>query len=181
MFIETFSGKVINPSNPNVDFIDIEDIAHSLSLQCRFNGHCRTFYSVAEHSIHTSKYLAQQNYSAKLCMWGLLHDASEAYLADIPRPVKTSLKNYLILEKNLSSLIYKKYTFESPDAKAYKPVDDADNALLMTEAAGLVLSKGKDWGIKAPSTDIKLRYYDWNTAKKEYLKMFYFLSDSISK
>lgn len=81
--IVTYSGAVIDPLNPDPEQIRIEDIAHSLSNQCRFTGHTREFYSVAQHSVLVS-YLCDP----KDALWGLLHDASEAYLSDIASPIK---------------------------------------------------------------------------------------------
>ena len=82
-FIGTFSGLRFWPLNPNPEKILIEDVAHSLAHQCRFGGHVWRFYSVAEHSVHVSNL-----YPSEDVLWGLLHDASEAYLVDLPRPLK---------------------------------------------------------------------------------------------
>ena len=79
----TYSGKVIEPLNPDPDQIKITDIAHHLSNQCRFTGATKEFYSVAQHSV-----LVSHVCDPKDALWGLLHDASEAYLSDICRPVK---------------------------------------------------------------------------------------------
>ena len=82
-WIQTMSGVIFYPLDPRPEEIRIEDIAHALSHQCRFAGHCREFYSVAEHSVRVSRELPQE-----FMLWGLLHDASEAYLVDLPRPIK---------------------------------------------------------------------------------------------
>lgn len=82
-WIQTFSKKKFYPLNPNPDDIVIEDIAHALSNLCRFAGHTRQFYSVAQHSVLVSLHCHPDNALA-----GLLHDASEAYLLDMPRPLK---------------------------------------------------------------------------------------------
>jgi uncharacterized protein len=85
--LRTYSGKRIDPFNMTLDDIAIEDIAHHLSNICRFNGACSTFYSVAEHSFHVSyRISAQSRKPTKL--WGLLHDAAEAYLGDLLDPFK---------------------------------------------------------------------------------------------
>src|SRR4051794_15527189 len=83
-WITTFSRRQFWPLDPHSDEIHIEDIAHSLSQQCRFGGHSRSFYSVAQHSCLVSALC-----KANDALWGLLHDASEAYLGDIPRPLKS--------------------------------------------------------------------------------------------
>jgi hypothetical protein len=107
--IRTFSGKYIDPLNPNPDLICIEDIAHSLSMQCRFGGHTRQFYSVAQHSVMCALKLPDE-----LKLAGLLHDASEAYLMDIPSPVKRRLTNYKEIENNLMKVIADKFGFAWP-------------------------------------------------------------------
>lgn len=88
-WMQTYSGKQFWPMDPRADEINIVDIAHSLSLQCRYAGHCKQFYSVAEHSVLVSRACSPQNK-----LWGLLHDASEAYLVDVPRPIKPYLPGY---------------------------------------------------------------------------------------
>src|ERR1039457_118422 len=82
-FIGTFSGLRFWPLDPNPEKILIDDIAHALAHQCRFGGHASRFYSVAEHSVHVSRLCPPED-----ALWGLLHDASEAYLVDLPRPLK---------------------------------------------------------------------------------------------
>src|ERR1039457_6405429 len=82
-FIGTFSGLRFWPLAPNPDDILIADIAHALAHQCRFGGHAWKFYSVAKHSVHVSQLCPPEH-----ALWGLLHDASEAYLVDLPRPLK---------------------------------------------------------------------------------------------
>ncbi len=84
-WIETYTGKKVYPLYPNPDMFCAEDIAHALSLQCRYNGHVPQFYSVAQHSVLVSQLVDTHD-----ALWGLLHDAAEAYLSDIPSPVKGS-------------------------------------------------------------------------------------------
>jgi len=84
----TYSGYLVNPLALEPKDVRVLDIAHALSNQCRFAGHCRQFYSVAQHSVLVS-YACEKH-----ALWGLLHDAAEAYLVDVPRPVKRSLAGY---------------------------------------------------------------------------------------
>lgn len=133
--IQSYSGSLLNITDPKEDEIDINDIAHALSLLCRFGGHCEKFYSVAEHSVR--------------CMWkapvgfkkeALLHDASEAYLVDIPRPIKIILLDYKKIESRLEEVIASKYNLPFPMSPEVKVVD---NTMLSTEKRDLM--KGPPW------------------------------------
>lgn len=152
--IETFTGRLINPLNPNPAEIAIEDIARSLSMQCRFNGHCRRFYSVAEHSVNTAivaEHLAPE--TRLVAVFALLHDASEAYLCDIPRPLKSEFPNYLNWEKALSDIIYAKFADSTPSVSDSELVRRADDIMLVTEAAELAYSSGLDWNLGESKVD----------------------------
>src|SRR5690606_28894528 len=105
--IRTHSGNYIDVLNPNPDLIDINDIAHSLSMQCRFGGHTKVFYSVAQHSVECAKRV-----SPEFQLAALLHDASEAFLLDIPSPIKHRLTNYKEIENTLMQVIAKKFSFQ---------------------------------------------------------------------
>jgi len=130
-FMTTYTGIRFWPLDPREDEIDIRDIAHSLSLQCRFNGHIKKFYSVGEHSIRVASECKEEN---RLC--GLLHDASEAYLCDIPTPLKMEMPDYLKYEKQLQDMIYNMYGIkEEPEDVRW-----ADKVLLVTEMRDLRLN-----------------------------------------
>lgn len=87
-WMQTFTGRHIYPlSTKPQDFV-IEDIAHALSMICRFNGQSRVFYSVGEHSVLLAEFCEQKNYEPELSLWALMHDAAEAYLGDVIRPIK---------------------------------------------------------------------------------------------
>ena len=93
--ITTYSGVKFSPLNPKEEDIRIDDIAHALSLMTRANGHFPEFYSVAQHCIACCKEAIARGYSNKVALALLLHDASEAYLSDITRPLKKHLEVYL--------------------------------------------------------------------------------------
>jgi len=118
--IRTVTGKYVNVFEPTPDMICIEDIAHSLSMQCRFGGHLPNFYSVAQHSMNCA-YLIE---SEDLKLAALLHDASEAYLIDVPRPVKLGLSNYKEIEDGLMRVIAEKFGFAYPFHADIKAVDE---------------------------------------------------------
>lgn len=87
-YITTYTGDHFDPTLPEAEHLHIEDIAHALSLICRGNGHVKTFFSVGSHCINCAKEAAARGYSGRLVLACLLHDASEAYLSDVPRPFK---------------------------------------------------------------------------------------------
>lgn len=108
--IRVFSGKYLNLMTMDLDTIDIEDIAHGISHQCRFAGHMQHFYSVAQHSIWCS----YQASTIEEALEALMHDASEAYLVDIPTPIKKLLPSYYEIEEKLMRQICLKYQINYP-------------------------------------------------------------------
>lgn len=131
--IRTYTGRAFEPLNPDPDAIVIEDIAHALANNCRFTGHVRWHYSVAQHSVHCS-YLVPD----ELALTALLHDASEAYLSDIARPIKSQPEFgdvYLRYEKGIEEAIAARFGIVYPYPREVK---DADNLMLVTEARDLM-------------------------------------------
>lgn len=107
--IATYTGKMFDPLAPEPALIDIRDIAHALSLLCRANGHFPTFYSVAQHSLACCREAMERGLSKRIQLACLLHDASEAYLSDVTRPVKAVMPMYLELEAPLQEAIWNKW------------------------------------------------------------------------
>lgn len=153
-YIETVSGVEFTFADPHPDMIRIEDIAHALSMNCRYTGHCSRFYSVAEHSVHVSNLLN----GTGLELAGLLHDASEAYITDIAKPIKSHLPDYMAMEARLEEVIFKKYGLEYPMHPAVK---HCDTVMLSTEAHYLIPSRGDKWTmwrhIKRPLVSVGIR------------------------
>ena len=137
-WIQTYGGRAFYPLDPDPDGLDPADIAHSLALQCRFNGHCRVFYSVAEHSVRVSHAVPPD-----LALWGLLHDATEAYVGDLPRPIKQQLPQYRQAENDLMRVVADRFGLVWPMPQA---VLEADTRLLATEARDLMAPPPEDWG-----------------------------------
>lgn len=138
-WIETATGDRFWYTTDDFWGINIEDIALSLSKMCRFTGHCNKFYSVAEHSVYVSLLLPK-----KKALYGLLHDASEAYLADIASPVKQLLPEYKVLEEKIMDRVA--VAFGLPQG-FWKDTDikRADWSQLRVEAKTLLPSGGADW------------------------------------
>ena len=107
--IKTNSGIMIDPLRPRQELIKIEDIAHSLSMLCRANGHFKSFYSVCQHSINCMQEARARGYSRRVQLACLLHDGSEAYLSDVTRPVKEELPLYRKIEEPLQEMIWQKW------------------------------------------------------------------------
>lgn len=107
--ILTYTNVKFYPLEPVAEDIKIEDIAHSLSLMTRANGHLKHFYSVAQHAINCYKEAKARGYSERVQLGCLMHDASESYISDLTRPVKSLLSEYFVIEEKLQRLIYEKY------------------------------------------------------------------------
>lgn len=127
--VTTYSGRVIDPVHPDPDDIDIEDIAHHLSQQCRFSGACDRFYSVAEHSLRVARLVDAEHKLA-----ALLHDGSESYIADLAKPVKESgeLCGYRLVEQRFEAAIQIK--FDLPIGPWPAQVKAADHRMFQVEA-----------------------------------------------
>jgi len=117
--IRTFSGRLVDAFNPDPSQIVLEDIAHALSMQPRFAGHMPMFYSVAQHCIGCAN-LAKTQEDKRAA---LFHDASEAYLLDIPTPIKKRLPQYKEIEHKLMEVIAGKFGFQYPLSEVVKAVD----------------------------------------------------------
>lgn len=156
--IRLHSGKYMDPLNPKIDDIDINDIAHGLSMQCRFGGHTKIFYPISEHSIWVSLHCPPD-----LQLAALLHDASEAYLLDIPSPVKSRIPGYKEAEDNLMRIIAEKFQFEYP---LHPKIKEEDQKALQWEWNKIVIGD-KTWiGSYQPVTSIYSFLAYFNVFKK---------------
>ena len=154
-YITTYTGKHFDPVNPDKNLIDIQDIAHALSLICRGNGHVKTFFSVGQHCVNAAKEATLRGYSDRVILACLIHDAGEAYLSDVPRPVKPSMPEYNQLENNLLDIIYEKFLGSPLTEEEQRLVKSVDNDLLYYDLKEL-LNEVLD--VPAPSLHISLNY-----------------------
>jgi hypothetical protein len=179
IWIETFTGKKVNPYRLQLDDIDIRDIAHSLSLLCRFVGHCNIFYSVAQHSLHVSDLvfheLGQQvvedvRFASRTCLAALLHDGAEAYISDISRPVKYSIREFGELERRISGKIMQKFGCVGADWTLIKKMD---SKMLASEALYLMHSKGEGWYLPEPPITCTISSHTPEAIEHLFLERFH--------
>lgn len=136
-WIQTFTGRAFCPLSPRAEDICIEDIAHALAMKCRFTGHTREFYSVAQHSVTMSFIVPPADR-----MWALLHDAAEAYLPDVARPIKGDIQGFDYIERKVMYVVCRR--FEIP-AVVPESVKRADLILLATECRDLMSAPPYRW------------------------------------
>lgn len=167
-WMQTATGKAFWPADPRPDEVCIHDIGHALANICRYGGHCREFYSVAQHSVLVCRALPP-----KWQLWGLLHDASEAYVADVPRPLKLFLPNYRELEDGVMSAITTHFGLD-PEMPA--EVKRVDNAILATEAEQIMLTPPRAWRLPEPPLNIRIEPWSATSAFRVFMQEFERLS-----
>ena len=129
-YMKTYTGRYIDPTDPDPAQICIEDIAHALSLICRGNGHVRTFWSVGQHCICCAREAAARGLSKRMVLACLLHDAGECYLSDVPRPFKDRVPAYRGIENSLLGMIYERFLGSDLTAAEAQTVREIDDAML---------------------------------------------------
>jgi hypothetical protein len=174
--VETSTGKYLDMENPTTDAIELEDIAHSLGNICRYNGHCLNYYSVAEHAVFVSTRLERKGYNKIIQLAGLHHDDAEAFLGDIPRPLKPLLEpKYSELTDAIDAVICEGLDLPfGPEAFHGEEVKAADDWSLFVEARHLLPSQGKGWILQPTESRVIIPDYYLNgiepkAASKLYL------------
>lgn len=169
--ITTYTRKHFDPVYPDPESIDIRDIAHALSLLCRGNGHVTTFWSVGQHCICCAKEAKARGWSDRLVLACLLHDASECYMSDVPRPFKKSLPQYIQQEELLLALIYETFLGSALNETEEAQVKEIDDALLWYDMELLLEEPQKS---RAPKLHIELDYTvkPFEEVEQEYLQLF---------
>lgn len=164
--ITTYSGKPFYPLDPKPEEVRLVDIAHSLSMQCRFNGATRAFYSVAEHSVRMARLFS----CLELRKEALFHDAAEAYLGDLVRPVKAHCPDWQAIDKKVDAACRKR--FGLPETMTQE-IRDMDLRMAVTERRDLLNDAGEvDWGHLPPPLDIDLsRPWDAYNSKYAFLSL----------
>lgn len=164
--IQTFTGKMFDILDPKHDQICIEDIAHALSMQCRFTGHTKFHYSVAQHS-YLGSFVCQEP------LWFLLHDASEAYICDMSRPLKhfTGLGAlYQTIEAKIMKVICERFGISTFQPSS---VHNTDTAMLYAEKSALMrpCEWSTKWGDETPA-DVKIEELTTRTVELLFLKRY---------
>lgn len=175
--ILTHTRVMIDPVHPDPELIRIRDIAHALSMLCRANGHFPTFYSVGQHSINCCLEAGARGYSRRVQLACLIHDASEAYLADVTRPVKKELPRYLEIEEPLQAVIWEKYLGSPLTRQEYIQVFDIDDAILYREFERLMDLKLTEQEPQICS-EPELSFTGFSRCEEEFLELFARLTET---
>ncbi len=145
-WIQTYSGRQFWPLEPRAEDVCLDDIAHPLAHQCRYAGHCGRFYSVAEHCVLMTNWLWDRGHAAPVLRAALLHDAAEAYLTDLPRPIKHAVPAFGLVEGRLLPVIFAGLGVDWPNSDAWAIVKEADDRILLDERAALMTTPPLPWG-----------------------------------
>jgi len=169
--IMTYRKIMFDPLKPDPRLIDIRDIAHALSMLCRANGHFPTFYSVCQHSINCMREAVARGYSRRVQLGCLLHDASEAYLSDVTRPVKEELPQYKLIEEPLQNVIWTKFLGSPLTQEEEDQVFAIDDDILENEFPALMGARLKE---TVPQLQSRAQYEfeSFLKTEQEFLSLF---------
>lgn len=165
--IQLYSGSMFNPLAPDVSRVTVKDIAHALSMQCRYGGHAKFFYSVAEHSILVASILRDWGCSPIVQLGGLFHDCDEALgLPDVPRPVKKSLVGYREYGEKVQEAVFKKYGLGWP---MHHDIVVADNSILFLVERKLLMGDihNEHWRYDGELRECNAEINGWSPAEAE--------------
>lgn len=168
-WIRTYSGDRFYFKDPKMGTRAIDDIAHALSNLCRYSGHVSRFYSVAEHSVYVSQIVESKSKDPMDAYWGLMHDASEAYLTDLPTPLKRMLPDYIEMEIRTMEEITKTFGL---DPLMPQVVKQADHICLANEIRDL-MGNPTDWThVHQPHEGLVIEAVSPERAKAMFLARF---------
>jgi hypothetical protein len=165
-WMQVRSGEPFWPLEAKPEHIDINDIAHALGMVCRYAGHCLRFYSVAEHSVLISHTVDQEH-----ALWALLHDASEAYIGDVVRPLKHELRSYLAAERRLEEAIAIKFNLAGPMPDQVK---EHDTRIVVDEREQIMAPSRLPWSALEGYAPLGVTVTGWDptTATEMFLDRF---------
>jgi len=171
--IVTYKGERFTPLDPDIEQIHIEDIAHSLSLLCRANGHIDYFFSIAQHAINCANEAKTRSFSTRVQLACLIHDASEAYISDITRPVKMYLTEYKVIEKRLQDVIYTRFLGAPLPEDEFNQMNQIDDDMLACELDVLMKNKKIFETIPKLLSKPSFEYRNQSEVETEFLKVYY--------
>ncbi len=166
LWMQTYMGTKFYIQDPRPEEIHLYDIAHALALNCRYAGHCNQHYSVAEHSVHLLTEMEKRTTDEELLLKTLLHDASEAYLCDIPRPIKPYLSGYKELEEKLQNAIFDHFGLSHGIPQL---IHDIDGAILRDETAVLFDATVENWGENWAGIGANIECWEWRDAQRTFI------------
>ncbi|MDO5813819.1 MAG: phosphohydrolase [Bacillota bacterium] len=169
--ITTYTGKNFDPLNVDESLLDIKDIAHALSLMCRGNGHVQHFYSVAQHSLACAKEAKIRGYEKEIILGCLLHDASEAYLSDVTRPIKKELTYYLEVEDILQNTIWKHFIDKNLTEEDKRVIFEIDDEMLSLELKELLNEEINDDYLKL-KRKVDLSFVSFGQVEIEFIDFY---------
>lgn len=173
-FFETASGGRFFFQHPEKSDILIDDIATALSRICRFNGQSLKFYSVAEHSVLMARYIWRTTDDRELAFAALMHDAGEAYLGDVVKPLKSLLPDYQKIEQACDTAVLAVFGIETPLPPAIK---DIDTRILLAERAQALRNTDNDWGFDGiEPLPVTLHFWTAKMANVSFMAEFYKLA-----
>jgi uncharacterized protein len=170
-WIETFTGQQFFPDDPRPEEVDIRDIAASLSKLCRFNGHTRVFYSVAEHCVLMAKYAFDSLHSTRYALEALLHDGAEAYIGDMPKPVKDMDPIFQAMEDKIYAAVALRFSLP-PKISGLVKVWDV--AMLKTERTAVMPQSNHMWNLPEEIEPLPVTVSGWrpDVAELCFLQMY---------
>lgn len=169
-WFQTVSGKRFWAFDPRSEDVEIGDIAHALAMKCRYGGHTKTFFSVAQHSTIVADIVQEWTTDRRLVLTALMHDAAEAYSADVVRPIKVKIPQFKEIENAIETVIADKYGLYYPFPPEIK---HADNMALNTERRDLLTQTDHIWNTHGAGVLIeKIVPLNWKIAKLQFMDHF---------
>jgi hypothetical protein len=169
-WMQTYTGRAFYPLDPSPTDIDPADIAHALSMLCRYGGHSKRFYSVAEHCLLMSDAVAPEH-----ALWAMLHDATEAYVGDMIRPLKHSMPAYRETEDRIMAAICTRFglSYRCP-----AEVKAADNRILRDERDALMGTAPLPWTSieNVPALGVRIRCWEPTVVERYYARRLHELT-----
>lgn len=167
-WIQTYTGRRFYLNRPTPEMLDVVDIAHALGNLCRYTGHVRTFYSVAEHSVNLANWSLRHDPQHRRTV--LFHDAAEAYIGDLSRPFKTLLPKAKEIEKAIQAAMAQRFDLLWPVPTSVKLMD---TRIMLDEKAVLMHHTG-GWNIQGEQPLGNITIHGWNPdrAAMEFLRLY---------